>query len=147
LKSAASRHAWRSRDATIDLAEAPSGRAKDNACLRQFSLRQRRYAILGSLDQSLCELVTLRYCPLRRRQRGAVTCPTDQRPRLCGSDYEILKVAAHLEPTRLFDPADPRTSRRKVSGRKATSSITLKISPLHPAAAKRSPEFIRWIDA
>ena len=26
--------------------------------------------------------------------------------RLCGADYEIVKVATHLEPTRLFDPAD-----------------------------------------
>ena len=24
---------------------------------------------------------------------------------LCGADYEIVKVAAHLKPTRLFDPA------------------------------------------
>ena len=30
----------------------------------------------------------------------------DQRPRLCGADDEIVKVPAHLESTRLFDPAD-----------------------------------------
>ena len=31
---------------------------------------------------------------------------SDQRPRLCQADYEIVKVAVHLESTRLFDPAD-----------------------------------------
>ncbi len=39
---------------------------------------------------------------------GAATrsSPTDQSPRLCGADYEIVKVAAHLESTRLLDPVD-----------------------------------------
>ena len=35
---------------------------------------------------------------------------SDQAPpindRACGADYKIVKVAAHLEPTGLFDPAD-----------------------------------------
>jgi hypothetical protein len=31
--------------------------------------------------------------------------PARQRPRLGGADYEIVKVAAHLESARLFDPA------------------------------------------
>jgi hypothetical protein len=33
--------------------------------------------------------------------------PSDQGPRLCRTDYEIVKVSAHLESARLFDPADP----------------------------------------
>jgi len=32
---------------------------------------------------------------------------TDQRSRLCGADHKIVKIAAHLESARLFDPADP----------------------------------------
>jgi hypothetical protein len=32
--------------------------------------------------------------------------PNDQGARLCWADYEIVKVATHLEPARLFDPAD-----------------------------------------
>ena len=36
------------------------------------------------------------------RRSGA----TDQGPRLRGADYEIVKVAAHLEPTGLSDAAD-----------------------------------------
>jgi hypothetical protein len=32
--------------------------------------------------------------------------PTDQWRRLCGADYEIVKVAAYLKSTRLFEPAD-----------------------------------------
>ena len=32
--------------------------------------------------------------------------PAYQCPRLCKADYEIVKVAAHFEPTGLLDPAD-----------------------------------------
>ena len=32
--------------------------------------------------------------------------PNDQGARLCRTDYEIVKVTTHLEPARLFDPAD-----------------------------------------
>ena len=41
--------------------------------------------------------------PARAAKRSG---PTDQWPRLCGADYEIVKVPAHLESTRLLDPAD-----------------------------------------
>ena len=32
--------------------------------------------------------------------------PNDQGARLCGADYEIVKVATHFEPARLVEPAD-----------------------------------------
>jgi hypothetical protein len=33
--------------------------------------------------------------------------PHDEGPRLSGADHKIVKIAAHLESARLFDPADP----------------------------------------
>lgn len=38
---------------------------------------------------------------------GRQSGPYDERPRLCGVDHKIVKIAAHLESARLFDPADP----------------------------------------
>ncbi len=37
---------------------------------------------------------------------GNAIRPNDQGARLCRADYEIVKVATHFEPARLFDPAD-----------------------------------------
>jgi len=45
------------------------------------------------------------------RHVGRQSGPHDEGPGLCGADHEIVKIAAHLEPARLFDPADPH--RRK----------------------------------
>ena len=41
--------------------------------------------------------------PARAARRSG---PADQGPRLREADYEIVKVAAHLESARLLDPAD-----------------------------------------
>jgi hypothetical protein len=38
---------------------------------------------------------------------GRQSGPHDEGPRLCVADHKIVKVAAHLESARLFDPSNP----------------------------------------
>jgi hypothetical protein len=60
------------------------------------------------------------------------------------ADYEILQVAANLEPTRLFDPAAPGQAAESERQTSHTLHYPQDHSP-PPAAAQRSPEFMRCI--